>query len=132
MKIEQVLVGNIRVCTGYIDPAASCIGSDYEGSGEYIESEPFKENAVLLKIKNGGYVDLDLINSFLDRIRIKKNIKKDGYIIDELMMAVFPTSNSCLFVEKDSLKVYYDNTDQTNNISLHKLKKQTKLLKKSK
>ena len=87
MKTDQIFIGDIRKCTKYETHTTfssstyigdQCIGCDSFG---YIDKddELYKENAVLIKIKNGGYVDLERFNSILDYIRIYRDITKDGY-----------------------------------------------------
>lgn len=134
MKTDQIFKGDIRKCTKYKTHVTlsgstyigeQCIESDSFG---YIEDddEIYKENAILIKIKNGGYVDLERLNSILDYIRIYRDISKNGYRLGGLMM---PTSSFCvdrLFVDEKSLKPYYDNEQQTKNISVRQLKKQIK------
>mgnify|MGYP003307912159 CR=1 FL=1 len=73
MKIdmENVFIGTIRV------QATHCIFTSrgyivYACEGEENVTSVLKENAILLKIKDGEYVDLDLLNNFLDEIKIKK------------------------------------------------------------
>lgn len=134
MKTEQIYVGNIRKCTKYETHTTfsnrtyigdQCIGCD---SFEYIDSddELYKENAVLIKIKNGGYVDLERINSILDYIRIYRDITKDGYRLGGLMMSTSAHSKDSLFVDKKPLKPYYDDKQPNSKISIHQLKKQIK------
>ena len=75
MKTDQIFIGDIRKCTKYETHTTfssstyigdQCIGCDSFG---YIDKddELYKENAVLIKIKNGGYVDLERFNSILDQ-----------------------------------------------------------------
>ena len=134
MKTDQIFIGDIRKCTKYethntFSSSAyigdQCIGCDSFG---YIDEddELYKENAVLIKIENGGYVDLERFNSILDYIKIYRDITKDGYRLGGLMMS---TSGHCigsLFVDEKSLKPYYDDKQRTDNISVHQLKKQVK------
>lgn len=134
MKTDQIFIGNIKKCTKYEPHAVFCsstyingkrIVSDFFGGIES-EDEIYKENAVLLKIKNGGYVDLERFNSILDYIRIYKDIDKDGYRLGGLMMSTTPLWVNCLFVDENSLKPYYDDKQQSSNISVHQLKKQVR------
>jgi len=133
MKPEQIFTGDIRKCTKYESHLAfssetyitgECIGSCGFG---YIdkEDELFKENAILIKIKNGGYVDLERFNSILDYLRIYGDITKEGYRLGGLMMPTSAYKADCLFVDADSLKPYYSN-EQEKNISVRQLKKQLK------
>ena len=133
MKPEQIFIGNIKRCTEYKEHITSqdktyingqCFICDEFG---YIEtnSEFFKENAILIKIKKGGYVDLERLNSLLDYIRVYKDIRFNGYMLGGLMMDTSPHDLNSLFVDKKSLKPYYSN-EQTKNISVRQLKKQLK------
>ena len=134
MKPEQIFIGNIKRCTKY-EEYNTIVGSTYIGnqlictdSFGYItkEDELYKENAVLIKIENGGYVDLDRFNSFLDYIRIHKDITKNGYRLGGLMMSTSAHSPNCLFVDEKSLKPYYTDKQQFEDISVRKLKRQVK------
>lgn len=132
MKPEQIFVGNIRKCTKY--ESHTTFQSETYINGRFIggdgfgyidtDDELFKENAILIKIEKGGYVDLERLNSILDYVRIYKDIK-DGYMLGGLMMPTSPHGIDNLFVDKKSLKPYYSN-EQTKNISVHQLKKQLK------
>lgn len=133
MKPEQIFIGDIRKCTKYEEHEifesktyinGVCIGCDRLG---YIkkDDELFKENAILIKIKKGGYVDLERFNSILDYIRIYKDIIKDEYMLGGLMMPTSSYGLDSLFVDENSLKPYY-NKEQANNISVRQLKKQLK------
>ena len=133
MKSEQIFIGDIRKCTKYERHTTfetktyingQSIGLDGFG---YIktEDELFKENAILIKIEKGGYVDLETINSVLDYIRIHKDKTKDGYRLGGLMMSTSSHKLNSLFVDRDSLKPYYSN-EQTKNVSVRQLKKQIK------
>lgn len=134
MKSEQIFIGNIKKCTKY-EEHNTVVGSTYIGdqlictdSFGYItkEDELYKENAVLIKIENGGYVDLDRFNSILDYIRIHKSITENGYRLGGLMMPTSAYSRNCLFVDKESLRPYYTDKQQFEDISVRKLKKQVK------
>ena len=132
MKTDQIFIGNIRKCTKYDTHTIfssstyvgeQCIGSECFG---YIDKddELYKEDAVLVKIKNGGYVDLESFNSLLDYIRIYCDITKNGYILGGLMMPTSAYRAGGLFVDKDSLRLYYADKEQTSSVSVRKLKKQ--------
>ena len=134
MKTDQIFIGDIRKCTKYETHTTfssstyigdQCIGCDSFG---YIDKddELYKENAVLIKIKNGGYVDLERFNSILDYIRIYRDITKDGYRLGGVMMSTSAHCIDSLFVDEESLKPYYTDKQQTDDISVHQLKKQVK------
>lgn len=134
MKTDKIFWGNIRKCTKYEVHKVftcseyindQCIGSDSFG---YVErdDELFKENAILIKIENGGYVDLENLNSILDYIRIYRDIKKDGFRLGGLMMSTSPHCAGSLFVDQDSLTPYYAKNQQVTDIMLKRLKQQVK------
>lgn len=134
MKTDQIFIGDIRKCTKYETHTTlssstyigdQCIGCDSFG---YIDKddELYKENAVLVKIENGGYVDLERFNSILDYIRIYRDITKDGYRLGGLMMSTSAHCIDSLFVDEKSLKPYYADKQQTEDISVRQLKKQVK------
>lgn len=134
MKTDQIFIGNIRKCTKYkmhttlissLFIGDQCVGSDSFGHIE-TDDELYKENAVLIKIKNGGYVDLERFNSILDYIKIYRSITKNGYRLDGLMMSTSAHCIDSLFVDEKSLKPYYSNKSQINNISVRQLKKEKK------
>lgn len=136
MKPEQIFIGNIKKCTQYEEHTAfssnTKIGSQCicEESFGYIiqDSEIFKENAILIKVKNGGYVDLENLNSILDHIKIWKDTSKYGYRLNGLMMSTLPDDINDLFVDSKSLKPYYTK-EQPKSISTRQLKKQLKFKK---
>lgn len=134
MKPEQIFIGDIRRCTKYethttfssntyIDDI--CIGCDSLGYIE-VDDELYKENAILIKIENGGYVDLERFKSILDYIRIYQDITKHGYNLGGLMMSGYAYCIDSLFVDENSLKPYFTDKEQMNNISVRQLKKQIK------
>lgn len=134
MKTDQIFIGDIRKCTKYETHTTfssstyigdQCIGCD--SFGHIVEDdELYKENAVLIKIENGGYVDLERFNSILDYIRIYRDITKDGYRLGGLMMSTSAHCIDSLFVDEKSLKPYYTDKQQIDDISVHQLKKQVK------
>lgn len=129
MKTDQIFIGDIRRCTKYEKhiTLSSMTANVIRESFGYIEEddELYKENAILIKIKNGGYVDLERFNSILDYIKIHKDITKNGYRLGGLMMSTSAHCLDSLFVDEESLKPYYT-AKQTSNLSVHQLKKQIK------
>lgn len=134
MKAEQIFIGDIRKCTKYethttISSSAyignQCILSESFG---YIseDDELYKRNAILIKIKNGGYVDLERFNSILDYIRIYHDITKNGYYLGRLMMSTSAHCIDSLFVDEKSLQPYYGNRQKNSTISIRQLKKQVR------
>lgn len=133
MKSSQIFIGNIKKCTKYQTFVAfsgntyindQCTGCDQFG---YIETndEIYKENAILIKIGNSGYVDLERLHSILDYIKIHQDIK-NGYHLGGLIMPTSAYHIDSLFVDRKSLKPYYSDKQQVNNVSVLQLKKQIK------
>ena len=132
MNTDKIFLGDIRKCTKYEVQKMytfstyindQCIGCDSFGYVD-CDDELFKEKAILIKIENGGYVDLENLNSILDYIKIYRDIKKDGYRLGGLMMSTSPHCVDSLFVDQDSLRPYYAKDQQVTDIPLRKLKKQ--------
>ena len=132
MKTDRIFIGNIKMCTkyefsniisnnDYIDD--KCIGSASFGYIDY-EDKVVKENAILIKLKDCFYVDVENLNSFLDYILISGVIINP--ILTNLVISTFASRKNQLFVDKESLKPYYDKEEKIDNISLKTLKKNLK------
>ena len=77
MKIEGLYTGTILKCTHINDMLKDDIDEFY-GFFRY-NYEMYKENVLLAKIENGGYVEFDKLNSLINRIKIGKDIHKNGW-----------------------------------------------------
>ncbi len=132
MKTDQIFIGNINKCTKYISHTTfssetfigdQCISSDSFG---YIEKEAeiYKENAILIKLKNGGYVDLENLNTVLDYLKVAKTFTKGGFYLGGIVLSTFAYNEGSLFVDSNSLVPYYAETKKNENISTRQLKKQ--------
>ena len=132
MKIDMnnVFIGTIRKCTKYKmhTTYASeayigdvCLGEDSFG---YIISDSiaFKESAKLLKVTNGGYVDLDYLNNLLDELKVKSKITKNGFCTNGLIMGTSADGAGSLFVDEESL-VQYKPLKEIKRPTVKKLKK---------
>jgi len=100
MKIDMknVFIGTIRVCTKY-NMRPNCIGVDSIGYID-INSSVAKENAKLLKATKGGYVDFYILNNFLDEIKVKNRLHKEGgFCSGGLIIGTRPNGISVLFVD---------------------------------
>ena len=132
MKTDRVFVGDIKKCTKHImEPVFSsstyigddCIGCDCFGH-TIVESELYKENAVLIEF-NGGYVDLDNLKNVVDYIKVHKDITRDGFYMGGLIMSTMPHTSDSLFVDSSSLKPYQSQNNK-DNISVKQLRKERK------
>ena len=131
IDINNVFIGTIRICTKYETHVTfssktyigdDCIDEDCFG---YTESDSIvsKENAKLLKVTNGGYVDLDSLNSFLDEIKVKSKIIKDGgFYTNGLIMGTSPSGVNRLFVDESTLQKY-EPLDYIKKPTVKKIKK---------
>lgn len=132
MKKYQIFIGDIRVCTKY-DRCASfvsgayingeCIGSDYIG---YInkDDELYKKDAILVKIKNRGYVDLEKLSSILDNIEIFLESRRRGFNEGDIAITTFPYEKGDLFVDETTLRPYFSD-ELRSDISVRQLKNLT-------
>lgn len=130
MNPERVFIGNIKKCTKYERHTTfesstyigdECISIEHFGFVEQ-DSVIYKSHALLIQTKNGGYVDLENLNSILDHIKVLKDIAKNGYHLGGLIMSTSPHCKDCLFVDSKSLKPFFENT-KIKNIPIRKLKK---------
>jgi hypothetical protein len=134
MKTDQIFIGNINKCTKYINHTTfssgtfigdQCIGCDSFG---YIEKEDeiYKENAILIKLKNGGYVDLENLNSIFDHLKVLNTTTRDGFYLGGIIMSTSAHCVGSIFVDQKSLVPYYTENKNNSNISARQLKKQIK------
>lgn len=134
MKPDKVFRGNIKRCTKYISHSRftgnvfigeECVNLSSFG---YIESEDelYKENAVLVKTKNGGYIDLENFNSILDYLKIYKDDVQRDYNLWKTIMPTHSRSNNSLFVDENSLKPYFNSEDKKEEISIYQLRRRQK------
>lgn len=134
MKPDKVFIGNIKRCTKYISHSRftgnvfigeECVNLSSFG---YIESEDelYKENAVLVKTKNGGYIDLENFNSILDYLKIYKDDAQRDYNLWKTIMPTHSRGNNSLFVDENSLKPYFNSEDKKEEISIYQLRKRQK------
>ena len=129
MKPEQFFVGNINRCTKYEKHItfshSSCISCDSFGFIQ-ADDELYKENAVLVKIPNGGYVDIEKIKTIWDWIKIYKNIHNNSWTVSNYMMPTSAWGVNNLFVDEHSLKPYF-NDERTEDISVRRVRKYVNL-----
>lgn len=134
MKPEQIFIGNIRKCTMYEEYNKIRYGAYLDGTpigcdticNCKTKSKLYKANAILVKLKCGGYVDIDNLNNILDYFKMNKDIKRDGYYLGGMIMSYEAHAKDCLFVDYSSLREYYQYPEIENNISVKKLKKEIK------
>ena len=138
MKCDKIFIGDIGKCTTYkkftpFEPDFVSNPSTTKNTLGYIDidDELYKENAILLQIADGIFIDLDSFHSFFNYLKIYKEIHKNSeFHLGELIMNTAPTALGDLFIEENSLKPYYLDI-KSNNISIHKLTRQIKKQPKS-
>ena len=113
MKIEGLYTGTILKCTYINDTLKDDVDESY-GFFRY-NYEMYKENVLLAKIENGGYVEFDKLNSIINRIKIGKDIHKNGWR-EGFMISTCPSCVGNYFVDEDSIKPY------KNNVNIKKYK----------
>ena len=134
MKTDQIFIGDIRKCTKYNTHTTfsssmyigdQCIGCDSFG---YVDEddELYKENAVLVKTKNGGYIDLENFNSILDYLKIYKDDAQRDYNLWKTIMPTHSRGSNSLFVDENSLKPYFNSEDKKEEISIYQLRRRQK------
>lgn len=121
MKPEQYFVGNINKCTKYETQYIGTIGDTKLGN-RVLDFELYKENAVLVKIPNGDYVDIENIKTILDWLKIYQNITKNSWEYNEYMIPTSAWQVNDLFVDESSLKPYF-NDERTKDISVRRVRK---------
>lgn len=100
MEEERYFIGNIKKCTKLgAHKTFEMVTEGITDSFGYIEIEDelYKENAILLKTKE-GYIDLDNLTTLYN---IKKNRNKKN-----ILMPTYPIYIGCLFIDEKSLKPY--------------------------
>ena len=103
MKIEGLYTGTILKCTYINDTLKNDVDESY-GFFRY-NYEMYKENVLLAKIENGGYVKFDKLNSIINRIKIGKDIHKNGWR-EGFMMSTCPGNVGDYFIDANSLESY--------------------------
>ena len=95
------------------------VSSDSHG---YIkkDDELYKEDVILVKLKNDFYVELEKLNLLL-KLKAQTSARK-GYKINEFMMLTSPSAVGDLFVDVKSLKPYYCMEDKSAKVLMRKLK----------
>lgn len=126
IDIENVYIGSIRICTKYNTynegTSKDCISEEGFGSIE-IDSFVSRKNAKLLKVTNGGYVDLDYLNSFLDELKVKNGLKKNGgFYSGGLIIGTSPSKVHMAFVDESTL-IQYEPLKEIKRPTVKKLKK---------
>ncbi len=130
MKSNQIYIANLRKCTKHNSHALfqSSTSINGESLGEEIfgfvdrDDELYKENAILIKMQGGGYVDLDVLNNYFDYLRLFKDVTPSGFVNNGIFMSTMPSKVGDVFVDYKTIKPYYD-FPQVENVSFRSLKR---------
>lgn len=122
MKSDQIFVADLRKCTdlhfkgiGMDGASVGCISAD---------SELFKKEAILIKIDEGRYVDLEVLDSALDYIKVRCITALDQSRVGGLIIPTFTFKSGAIFVDESTLKPYLTQKAMPNHIAFKQFKKQ--------
>lgn len=132
IKLEKICVGNLMQCTKYSmhDSFSSVMFiGDTPCSADtfgYIEKdeELFEKDVCLLKIKKGGYVRLDSINTFSNYLEINRCLIENGYKCGSIMLATSAGYYEEIFVDEKSLKTIAEGEVKKNYLDIKRLQKE--------
>lgn len=129
MKTELIYIGDImknKKTKLVRTQGVQCMSLSFGISSFNIEEEKHKENAILIKVGKGGYVDIDSIHSILDLLEIKMRLRKDGsFTTGGIILVNGQSPFEELYVDPNTIKPY-ENTEKRKNISIWQLKKERK------
>ena len=125
MKTNQFFVGNVMKCKNYefdgFTVDRSFKNDQLKIYSSLYDGDLVKENAILIQLNVGEYIDIDNVKSTLELFKIYKYILKvckKGKIL-----STSPDHNDMLFIDCDSLKPYYAENQKVEKISLRQFKK---------
>jgi len=122
MKITSIYVGNIRKITGlkkiYCGKMETINGLANKVKYE-IETEDYKKDAVLVKIVDNQYIDIENINNVWDFILLCLNLTKSKYIVTETLLFHYASLGD-LLIDKENSQ-YYDLYHQIGLFGLKKI-----------
>ncbi len=132
MDSNKIFVGDIKRCTKYDNIVLISSVLSIEDAPISIEkigyidinAEPYIDNAILLKIKDGRYVDINRLNTIKDYLRMYYEYLSKYIYHNGILMPTRPMAKGTLFVDEASLKPYY--ADEKRNVSIRSLKREIK------
>ncbi len=127
MKPEKIFIGDIKLCIDYnltkhcFDPN-EVVKDEFGNWGEWLFYSKYterserllKKDAILLEVAPGCYVDVSNIKSILDYIKIYFEVKNNLY--NGLVIRTHTIAFG-QYVEKSSIRPYFDNKQQETNES---------------
>lgn len=130
IRPDDVFWGDIKKCTKEattIVTKQSYLLDDFEIEANRTqivppETEDYKRGAILIKIKDQGFVDLDLLNdSFQTFYHLRKDIQQKEKELKTMIITTYPRKKDDLFVNPGSLQAYYG-PDQDFKVRVKQLK----------
>ena len=125
MRKSDIFVGNINRCVKRV-----MISSVEKGKNSFgysvIESEPYKENAILIRLGKETYADLENIDSHLHYVYLKTNHREEQLQRSQTVLTTTPIDCEALYVDKESLRPYESLKSEKDKISVKRLKIEAK------
>jgi len=127
MKPNLIFSGSIRKiesCTLQTTAAANLLGFGCGIIHPKVETSPYKDDAILIKVAESGYVDIDSIKSIFDLFKIRKLVKNNksfvlgGIVLSETIPLI--SKKGDLYVDK---KQQFEEVQNMEDISVWQLKK---------
>ncbi len=122
MKIglNQIYNGNISEVVD-VDIVAESISPTVAVAKSVPKTQLIKEDACLIKIKDGLYVDIDNIRGLSDRIKLKRELRREKKKRNNLLIHTTSCLVEQLVVDDSEIKPLYPN--ENKKIPLRKIKK---------
>ncbi len=132
IKLEKICIGNLMQCTKYethtLFSSTMFIGDVSLGIDSFghieTEEEILEKDVYLLKVKNGGYVRLDSINTLKDYFAINHCLVENGYKTGSIMLSTGAGYKGNIFVDEKSLKPVAEGEVKKNYHDIKQLQKQ--------
>lgn len=122
MKIglNQIYNGNISEVVD-VDIVAESISPTVAVAKSVPKTQLIKEDACLIKIKDGLYVDIDNIRGLSDRIKLKRELRREKKKRNNLLIHTTSCLVEQLVIDDSEIKPLYPN--ENKKIPLRKIKK---------
>ena len=139
MNLKKIFVGDLKTCGVYIGDIKICTqfesakeldelkhSADVLGDYKY-QSDIYKKNAILVKFKNGAFVDAYDVHDLIDICSILTTVDNKGFYLNGILLDVRATGVGRKFVDEKSLKPYKKKTTSVKlNIAVKVLNKKKK------
>lgn len=122
MKIglDQIYNGNISEVV-HVDIVTESISPTVAVAKSVPKTQLIKEDACLIKIKDGLYVDIDNIRGLSDRIKLKRELRREKKKRNNLLIHTTGSLVEQLVVDDSGIKPLYPN--ENKKMPLRKIKK---------